>query len=224
MIKNIVQFAVVTPNCDDTISLMRKMLNLGPMKVWDFKNPEIFDTTINQVPAPWTMKLAFGWLGEMQFEVIEPTSGASLYQEYLNQYRRAGVQHLLIDRGKISYSTMKRDFAQAGMPISNEAKTNVAVKIGPFTLPPLPMFLAKSMSTVFGYTSTIDTLKTVFETSKYPPGVAPRQGVRMGVPSYWSAGDQAEFEQLPSDSLITGIEGFVVLVKDINDHTDSSKQ
>jgi hypothetical protein len=37
----------------------------------------------------------------------------------------------------------------------------------------------------------------------------------MGVPSYWSAGDQKNFETLPSDSLITDVKGFVVLVKSI---------
>jgi Glyoxalase/Bleomycin resistance protein/Dioxygenase superfamily len=215
MISKISQFAVVSPNCDATIKAMRDALNIGPLKVWDFEQPEIFETSINGRMVPWTMKLAFGWLGGMQFEVIEPTGGATLYQNYLNRFKRAGVQHLLIDRGKISYEKMKDQLAQAGMPIVNEAKTNVAVKLGPFTLPPLPMFLAKSMSTVFGYASTFDSLKTVIETSKYPPGIAARQGIRMGVPTYWSLGDRMQFEELPEDSLITEIEGFIVLVNDI---------
>jgi hypothetical protein len=217
IIKNVIQFAVVTPNTDDTVKTLCDSLNLGPLKVWDFKHPGIFDTTINNQEQPWTMKLAFGWLGNMQFEVIEPTSGKTLYQEYLDKWKHQGVQHLLIDRGDVSYSDMKAALAQVGTPVVNEAKSNVAVKIGPFTLPPLPMFLAKSMSTVFGYTATLDTLKMVIETSKYPPGVSPRDGIRMGVPTYWSAGDKNNFEQLPENSLITDIEGFIVLVKNINE-------
>lgn len=217
MIRKIIQFAVVSPNCDETLSVMREALNLGPLKVWDFKHHSIFETKIDGKAQPWTMKLAFGWMGDMQFEVIEPTSGATLYQDFLTRARRTGVQHLLIDRGSVSYTRMKAQLAQAGMPIVNEAKTNVAVKIGPFTLPVLPMFLAKSMSTVFGYAATFDTLKTVIEISKYPPGVEPRQGIRMGVPTYWSAGDKSKFEELPSDSLITDVEGFVVLVKNLSE-------
>jgi hypothetical protein len=217
MIKKIIQFAVVTPNTDDTVKILCDTLNLGPLKVWDFKHPAIFDTIIGNQPKPWTMKLAFGWLSNMQFEIIEPTSGYSLYKEYLDRYKQAGVQHLLIDRGSVSYPEMKKQLAGLGMPISNEAKTNVAVKIGFLTLPPLPMFLAKSMSTIFGYTSTLNTLKTVIETSKYPPGIEPRKGIRMGVPSYWSPGDKINFEQLPQNSLITDIEGFIVLVKNSND-------
>lgn len=89
--------------------------------------------------------------------------------------------------------------------------------MGFLTLPPLPMFLAKSMSTIFGYTNTLHTLKTVIETSKYPPGIKPRQGIRMGVPDYWTDGDKNNFEQLPADSLITSIEGFIALVNNLNE-------
>jgi hypothetical protein len=217
IVKKIIQFAVVTHNADNTVKSICDILNVGPLKVWDFKNPAIFDTTVGKQSQPWTMKLAFGWLSNMQFEIIEPTSGNSLYKVYLDKNKQAGIQHLLIDRGTISYPDMKKKLADVGMPIHNEAKTNVAVKIGFLTLPPLPMFLAKSMSTIFGYTSTLDTLKTVIETSKYPPGIKPRQGIKMGVPTYWSEGDKQNFEQLPENSLITDIEGFIILVKNIEE-------
>lgn len=217
IIKKVIQFAVVTPNTDETVTVICETLNLGPLKVWDFKHPAIFDTTIKGNSKLWTMKLAFGWLGNMQFEVIQPTEGPSLYKEYLDKWKRAGLQHLLIDRGETSYPKMKELLGSAGATITNEAKTNVAIKLGPFILPPLPMFLAKSMSTVFGYTSTLDTLKMVIETSQYPPGVKPRQGVRMGVPTYWSAGEKSNFEELPTNSLITDVNGFIVLVKNLNE-------
>jgi hypothetical protein len=58
--RNIIQFAIVTPNTDETLKLICETLNLGPLKVWDFNYPAIFDTTINESPNPWTMKLAFG--------------------------------------------------------------------------------------------------------------------------------------------------------------------
>ncbi len=215
--KEVIQFAIVTPNTDETIQLISEALNLGPLKVWDFKYPQLFETTINGEPKKWAMKLAFGWIGNMQFEIIEPTEGQSLYKNYLDKYTNAGIQHLLLDREKVSYPDMKKQFVEMGMPIVNEAKSNVAVKLGPFTFPPLPMFLAKSMSTVFGYADTLQTLKTVIEISKYPPGIEPRKGIRMGVPSYWSNGNKNNFEELPSNSLIVDIEGFIILVKNINE-------
>jgi hypothetical protein len=215
--KEVIQFAIVTSNTDEIAQLISATLNLGPLKVWDFRHPQIFDTTINNEAKAWTMKLAFGWIGNMQFEVIEPRDGQSLYKKYLDKYTDAGIQHLLLDRGKLSYTDMKQHFVDIEMPIVNEAKTNVAVKLGPFTLPPLPMFLAKSMSTIFGYADTLETLKTVIEISKYPPGIAPRKGIRMGVPSYWSNGSADNFEHLPSNSLIIDVEGFIVLVENINE-------
>jgi hypothetical protein len=213
--KNIIQFAIVTPNTDETVKLISETLNFGPLKVWDFNYPEIFDTTINNKQKPWTMKLAFGWIGTMQFEVIAPKEGQSLYKNYLDKFKIAGIQHLLLDREKVSYLDMKKQLSEMNTPIVNEAKSNVAVKMGWFTFPALPLFLAKSMSTIFGYADTLDSLKTVIEISKYPPGIEPRKGIRMGVPSYWSAGNQENFEELPSNSLITAIEGFIVLVNTI---------
>jgi hypothetical protein len=80
LIKKIIQFAVVSPNTDETVKLLCDTLNLSPLKVWDFKHPAIFATTIDKESNSWSMKLAFGWLGNMQFEIIEPTSSQSLYQ------------------------------------------------------------------------------------------------------------------------------------------------
>jgi hypothetical protein len=214
---NIIQFAVVSPDADKTMLEIQQSLNLGPQKVWDFKYPAIFDTTVGEKDEKWTMKLGFGWIADMQFEVIEPTSGTSLYREYLDKWQQAGIQHLLVDRGETAYSDMKNQLSAAGYPIHNEAKSNVAVKLGPFTLPALPMFLAKSMATVFGYTNTLDSMKLVMETSKYPPGIEPRKGIRMGVPSYWTSNaNKDNFEALPTDSLITKVNGFILLVKDFN--------
>jgi hypothetical protein len=215
LINNIIQFAVVTPDADKTMLEIQQSLNLGPQKVWDFQYPAIFDTTVGEKDEKWTMKLGFGWIDTMQFEVIEPTSGQSLYRQYLDKWQQAGIQHLLVDRGKTGYADMKNQLSAAGYAIHNEAKSNVAVKLGPFTFPALPMFLAKSMSTVFGYTNTLDSMKLVMETSKYPPGIEPRSGIRMGVPSYWTSNaNKDNFETLPTDSLITKVNGFVILVKD----------
>jgi hypothetical protein len=216
IIHKINQFAVVTGDVDTTARLIRDTLELGPLKVWDFKYPSIFDTLIDAQPEPWQMKLAFGWIGEMQFEIIEPTGGNSLYKRYMDRWRKPGIQHLLIDRAKVPYPEMKLLLRNAGIPIYNEAKTNVAVKLGNLTFPPLPMFLAKSMATTFGYTNTLDTLRVVLEISKYPPGIQPRKGIRIGVPTYWTNGKKEEFEVLPPTSLITGIDGFIVLVNNLD--------
>jgi hypothetical protein len=214
MIKDIIQFAIVTQDVDKTVQQMQEVLHLGPLKVWDFKPPSIFDTQIDGKNEPWSMKLAFGWIGAMQFEVIQPTGGDSLYQAFLDSRKKPGLQHLLLDRNN-SYEAVKKELAKKGYPIYNEAKSNVAVQLGPLKIPPLPMWLAKSCATTFGYTNTLDSMKVVLEVSKYPPGVKPRQGIRMGVPSYWLGTDKKHFETLPENSVITAVTGFIVLVTNL---------
>lgn len=218
ILNNIVQFAVITADADGTVKQIQDALNLGPFKVWDFTFPALFDTTVNGKSEQWTMKLAFGWIGDMQIEVIQPTTQNSLYSKYLNIYGRPGIQHLFIDRAGMSYADKKKQLeTQGGLIIGNEAKSNVAIQMGLLTLPPLPMFLAKNASTTFAYTDSFDTLKLSLEVSMYPPGIQPRQGIRMGVPSYWSDGNKQNFETLPIDSLITGVNSFKILVKSIAD-------
>ena len=39
----------------------------------------------------------------------------------------------------------------------------------------------------------------------------------MGVPTYWTDGNKENFETLPSESLITGVGGFVVLVNNLKE-------
>lgn len=160
------------------------------------------------------MGLALTWVGGMQLELIQPTGGRSLYQEYLDRHHRAGLQHFVVDRGNISYAAAARQLAELGYPLAQEARTNVGVQAGPVPLPPLPNALATTVSTHFGYTDTAETLKTSMELVEFPLGLSPRLSLRLAQPGAW-VGDQVNFDQLPGDSLITDIRKLYVLVTDL---------
>jgi hypothetical protein len=215
-LNDITQLAVVTPHLDDTIRRLRKSFNLGAFKVWVFHPPALFDTTYLGKPEAWRMKLAVGWVGDMQLELIQPEGGQNLYQSYLDWKGRAGLQHFLINRGDQSYGGMKDQLAEIGFPIVQEGRTNVPLRFAGITFPPLPTFLAKKWATTFGYTDTFETLKISLETSRFPPGISPRLGLRLGVPDYWIGEDRGSFEQLPEGSLLTGISKLYVLVEEID--------
>ena len=44
--------------------------------------------------APINHSMAFGYVGDMQFEIIEPVSGKSTYSEFLERVPEGGVHHL----------------------------------------------------------------------------------------------------------------------------------
>jgi hypothetical protein len=214
--RNLTQVAIITPDADATMRALRDTLNLGAFKVWNFHEPTLFDTTYEGKPAAWSMKLGINWIGDMQLEVIQPTSGKNLYQKFLDWKSHAGIQHILIDREGRSYAELRAEFAKLGFPFAQEAKASPATEMGGLRLPPFPHFLASTLSTKFGYTDTFETLKISVEAAQYPPGFSPRLGLRVGAADYWIGEAHATFEQLPTNSLIEEITGVTVLVKDLD--------
>jgi hypothetical protein len=215
LLNDIQQVCVVTRDLRPTINTLRETLGLGAFKAWGFKSPHLLNTTLRNKPEPYTMGLAVTWVGNMQLEVIQPTGGHSLYQEYLDRHNHAGLQHFIMDRGTTSYSGVGRKLAELGFPLMQEARTNVGVQAGPVDLPPLPSSLATTVATHFGYTDTADTLKTSIEIAEFPLGLSPRLSLRLAQPGVW-VGEQVNFDKLPADSLISDIRKLYLLVNDLD--------
>jgi hypothetical protein len=213
-LNDIHQVCIVAPDLRPAIAQLRESLGLGSFKAWGFKPPHLLNTTLRGQPEPFTMGLAVTWVGNMQLEIIQPTGGKSLYQEYLNQ-QRAGLQHFVVDRGASSFAAAARKLAELGYPLAQEARSNVGVQAGPVDLPPLPNSLATTVATHFGYTDTADTLKTSIEIVEFPMGLSPRLSLRLAQPGAW-VGDQVNFDKLPGDSLITDIRKLYILARDLD--------
>jgi len=214
-LNDIHQVAVIAPELRPAIAQVRQALGLGAFKVWGFKPPHLLNTTLRGQAEPFTMSLALTWVGNMQLEIIQPNSGQSLYQEYLDRRHRAGLQHFVMDRGSASYANAARKLEALGFPLAQEARTNVGVQAGPVPVPPMPNMLASTVSTHFGYTDTAQTLKTSIEVVEFPMGLSPRLSLRLAQPGTW-VGDHLAFDKLPADSLITDIRKLYVLVADLD--------
>jgi hypothetical protein len=214
LLTHINQVAVIVPDLRPALTLLRQALGLGAFKVWGFRPPHLLNTSLRGQPEPFTMSLAVTWVGNMQLEVIQPTGGRSLYQEYLDRHGRGGLQHFIMDRGASGYAVLARKLADLGFPLVQEARTNVGVQAGPVPLPPLPNSLATTVATHFGYTDTHATLKTSIEVAEFPLGLSPRLSLRLAQPGTW-VGEHGHFDKLPDDSLITDIRKLYILVDDL---------
>jgi hypothetical protein len=214
-LNDIHQVCVVTRDLRPTMQQLRASLGLGGFKAWGFKPPNLLNPTLRGQAEKYTMGLAVTWVGNMQLEVIQPTGGKSLYQEFLDRRDRAGLQHFIMDRGTNGYAAVANKLAGFGFPLAQEARTNVGVQAGPVDLPPLPHSLATNVATHFGYTDTADTLKTSIEIAEFPLGLSPRLSLRLAQPGAWE-GDEKNFDKLPDDSLITDIRKLYLLVNDLD--------
>lgn len=91
----ITQICVVTYDLDKTMYEYGKRLGWGPWKIYDHSAPTLHDTYLRGKPTKFTMLAAETKIGDVGFELIQPTGGANIYQEFLDE-KGEGVQHIAV--------------------------------------------------------------------------------------------------------------------------------
>ena len=71
------------------------IFGIGPWQIHTFQPPDLFDTTLRGKPEPYTMKIAAARIGNIQWELIQPLSGRSSYQEFLDE-KGEGLHHVAV--------------------------------------------------------------------------------------------------------------------------------
>jgi hypothetical protein len=89
------QICIVVRDIDASMEEYSRRLGWGPWNVYEYGPPLLHDTYLRGEPEPYTMIGAETKVGDMGFELIQPTSGRSLYQEFLDKHGE-GVQHIAV--------------------------------------------------------------------------------------------------------------------------------
>ncbi|MBR45769.1 MAG: methylmalonyl-CoA epimerase [Rhodospirillaceae bacterium] len=87
------QICIVTRDLDAMVRRYADQLGIGPWWVNEYKAPDLFDTTYRGQPAAYSMRLALAWTGALNWEIIQPLEGPSIYRDYLER-NQEGVQHV----------------------------------------------------------------------------------------------------------------------------------
>ena len=188
------QVCTVVEDFETTVTNLVDQLGIGPFRCWHFRPPRLYDTTYRGKPTSYSMKLAITWLDDVQWEVITPVDGPTLYREHLEKHGR-GVQHVLMSTGEIPFEQASETLAERGLPFGQTAKLNAVVQLGKYTLPSLPNQLAGPMALQFGYIDAESTLRTSFELTRYPLGFSERFSLRSGKAEFCIPSGDARFER-----------------------------
>ncbi len=89
----ITQIAVVVRDIEAALKTYTETLGWGPWSVFDYKPPLLHDTRVKGEPAEYRMIGAEASVDGLGFELIQPVSGPSIYQEFLDAHGE-GVQHI----------------------------------------------------------------------------------------------------------------------------------
>ena len=200
------QVCLVVPDFAAAIEGFATRLGLGPWKCWNLGPDRMFETTLGGAPSAFEQKLGVCWIGETQLEVIEPRTESTLHARFLRANPSGGLQHVLLRSAGLPYDEQLTMLARAGYPAAQTAKLNLAVQLGPVTIPKLPKSLRAGLSTRFAYVDSEADLGTVLEVSKMPPGISFELGIRLGKPDW--------VVETGGPASITGIDEVVIVAAD----------
>jgi catechol 2,3-dioxygenase-like lactoylglutathione lyase family enzyme len=90
--QSVFQIGYVVPDLKAAVAFFKEKLGVPHFMV--VEKIHLSDQTYRGKPSDVTSAIAFGYLGDMQIELIQPISGESTYTEFLAKNPAGGVQHL----------------------------------------------------------------------------------------------------------------------------------
>lgn len=86
------QIGYVVPNLDAALAHLNTML--GAPRFMVLRDIVVENGWFRGAPATISHSMAFGYVGDVQFEIIENVAGKSTYSEFLERVPEGGVHHL----------------------------------------------------------------------------------------------------------------------------------
>ena len=120
----ITQIAVVVRDMEAALKSYTETLGWGPWSVFDYKPPLLHDTRVHGEPVEYRMIGAETSVDGLGFELIQPVSGPSIYQEFLDTHGE-GVQHIACMKHSYDDSSLVREHWRA-----NGAEVLMSGRIG----------------------------------------------------------------------------------------------
>ena len=89
----ITQVAVVVKDLRKTMEAYHKVMGWGPWSVYEHKPPILHHTRLHGQPADYSMLGAEVHCNPIDFEILQPMDGPSIYKEFLDE-KGEGLHHI----------------------------------------------------------------------------------------------------------------------------------
>ncbi len=87
------QVAVIVRDIEAALKKHWDVCRIGPWDIYDFSPATVQDFVYRGRPATHTCIIAVAWSGDTQLELIQPVSGYSIYDEFLEKHGE-GLHHI----------------------------------------------------------------------------------------------------------------------------------
>ena len=112
-IRTVVQVGIVVEDLDKALEGYAGKLGVGPWRVSTYAPPRLSGMKIRGVAQDYSMRIGLAWTQEMNWELIQPLEGPSIYKEFLRDHGE-GLHHLMVDCGDLSIEEIAAGFAAQG--------------------------------------------------------------------------------------------------------------
>jgi len=142
----ITQIAVVVRDMVQALKTYTETLGWGPWSVFDYKPPLLHDTRVMGEPVEYRMIGAEAMVDGLGFELIQPVSGPSIYQEFLDTHGE-GVQHIACMKHSAEDSeALKKHWSERGAEILMGGRIGASIEFYYVETGPLIEFVLESGS------------------------------------------------------------------------------
>lgn len=140
------QICVVVRDIEAALETYSATCGWGPWNVYEYKPPLLHDTTLRGERVDFQMIGAETTVNGLGFELIQPVSGRSIYQEHLDN-NGEGVQHIAVMQHSWDDSAaMKRHWADNGADILMSGRIGESIEFYYLDTGPLLKFVLESGS------------------------------------------------------------------------------
>jgi hypothetical protein len=140
------QICIVVKDIDATMKTYTETCGWGPWSVFEYRAPLLHDTLLRGKPTKFEMIGAETKVNGLGFELIQPVSGESIYQEHLDQFGE-GVQHIAFMQHSWEDSAkFKEHWQKKGAEISMYGRIGESIEFYYLDTHPLLKFVLESGS------------------------------------------------------------------------------
>ena len=87
------QVALVVSDLDEAVRRWASLLGIGPWTAYRLEPPRLKEMVYHGAEVEFSLRHALVWQGEMQFELVQPLAGPSIFADHLSQHGE-GLHHL----------------------------------------------------------------------------------------------------------------------------------
>ncbi len=117
--RNIYQVAWVTRDLEKSMKAWVEHLKVGPWRVYRFNNETVKNLRVGGtlVDEPFEFRIAISWIGDMEVELIQPVSGPTIYQRFIDE-KGEGLHHIKEQIADKQMAEVVEGYAVRGIPVT----------------------------------------------------------------------------------------------------------